>query len=37
MPGPIWYWENRGVILPGHGDVVAEHRAFHSEDGGRGA
>lgn len=23
-PGYVWWWEERGVILPDHGDVVAE-------------
>jgi hypothetical protein len=23
MPGPRWWWVERGVILPGEGDVVA--------------
>lgn len=22
-PGAAFYWKNRGVILPGHGDIVA--------------
>lgn len=31
-PGRLWWWEERGVILPGAGDVVAEQIAHEFED-----
>jgi hypothetical protein len=35
MPGARWWSDERGVILPGHGDVVArEHDRRDARDGG---